>query len=53
MKQGEKSAVTVKPGEDFRLRFGAAIHAGSAFTPAAAYRDFLGLTIRQDKNSAR
>ena len=28
MKQGERSAVTVKRGQEFRLRFAAAIHAG-------------------------
>jgi len=41
MKQGAKSAVTVKRGEDFRLRFGAAVHAGSGFDPAAAVREGL------------
>ena len=40
MKQGAKSAVTVKRGEDFRLRFGAAIHSSAEFNPAAAaYRE--------------
>ncbi len=37
MKQGARSAVTVKRGEDFHLRFGAAIHSGPEFTPAASY----------------
>jgi hypothetical protein len=42
MKQGEKSAVTVKRGESFRLRFGAAIHARTApEVPASLYREFL------------
>ena len=41
MKQGDKSTVTVKRGENFRLRFGAAIHVGPEFYPGAAYRDFL------------
>jgi hypothetical protein len=40
MKQGEKSAVTVTPGGNFRLRFGALIHAGTEFNPATAYREF-------------
>ena len=44
MKQGDKSAVTVKRGEDFRLRFGAAIHTGSEFNPANAFRTFLEST---------
>lgn len=44
MKQGAKSAVTVKRGEDFRLRFEAVIHAGSEFNPAAGYREFLEST---------
>ncbi len=34
MKQGDKSTVTVKRGENLRLRFGAVIHAGSEFEPA-------------------
>jgi hypothetical protein len=37
MKQGEKSAVTIKRGENFRLRFGAVIHAGSEFHPEQAF----------------
>ena len=44
MKQGETSAVTVKRGENFRLRFGAVIHAGSEFNPANAFRTFLKST---------
>jgi hypothetical protein len=41
MKQGAPSAVTVKRGEAFRLRFGAAVHSGPEFSPAAAYREFV------------
>lgn len=41
MKQGDKSAVTVKRGETLRLRFGAVIHAGADFNPAESYREFL------------
>jgi len=41
MKQGDKSAVTVKRGEDFRVRFGAVIHHGQDFDSGAAYRNFL------------
>ena len=41
MKQGDKSAVTVKRGETLRLRFGAVIHAGPDFNPAESYRQFL------------
>lgn len=44
MKQGASSAVTVKQGESFRLRFGAAIHNGLAFDPATVYREFVGST---------
>jgi hypothetical protein len=40
MKQGEKSAVTVKPGESFQLRFAAAIHSGPGYDPAAAFKAF-------------
>jgi len=36
MKQGDKSAVTVKRGEDFRIRFGAAVHSGTGFDPATS-----------------
>ena len=46
MKQGAKSAVTVKRGESFRLRFGAAIHSGIAAGERAslyeAFRRALG-----------
>ena len=42
MKQGTKSVVTVRRGENFRLRFGAVIHTGTAYRPADAYRAFLG-----------
>ncbi len=41
MKQGDKSAVVVRRGENLRLRFGAAIHSGPSFVPNSAYRDFL------------
>ena len=41
MKQGDKSAVTVKRGDNFRLRFGAVIHAGSEFNPTNAFRTSL------------
>lgn len=42
MKQGAKSAVTVKQGETFRLRFGAVIHSRVApENRAALYGDFL------------
>ncbi len=37
MKQGDKSAVTVKRGEDFRLRFAAVIHASSEFNPTNVF----------------
>lgn len=37
---GEKSAVTIKPGENFRLRFGVYVHAGGE--PGGAYGRFLG-----------
>ena len=47
MKQGETSAVTVKRGENFRLRFGAVIHAGSGFNPANAIRAALESTEGQ------
>jgi len=39
MKQGEKSAVTVKRGESFRLTFAAILHSASDYDPAAAYRE--------------
>jgi hypothetical protein len=41
MKQGAKSRVTVKRGESFRLRYGAAIHQGSIEKAAALYQAFL------------
>jgi hypothetical protein len=41
MKQGDKSRVTVKRGESFRLRFGAAIHQGPIENVAALYQAFL------------
>jgi hypothetical protein len=41
MKQGDKSAVTVKRGEDFRLRFGAVMHAGDGYDAAAACHRFV------------
>lgn len=40
MRQGEKSAVTVKPGGALHLRFGAAIHSGPGYDPAAAFKEF-------------
>ena len=46
MKQGAKSLVTVKRGETFRLRFGAAIHQGNTANPGALYRDFLKAMAR-------
>jgi hypothetical protein len=48
MKQGANSAVTVKRGETFRLRFGAVVHSGAAAemraNPAATYRALLEQT---------
>lgn len=41
MKQGEKSRITVKRGEPFRITFGAYIHHGSQYAPAVAYADFV------------
>lgn len=41
LKQGEKSTVTVKRGEDFRLVFGAAFHDGEKYDPAEAYEEFV------------
>lgn len=38
--RGEKSAVTVEPGQKLRLRFGILIHAGD-FDPQAAYETWL------------
>jgi len=51
MKQGAKSAVTVKRGEAFRLRFGAAIHGSNmnvATDVTACYREFLAETRRSN-----
>lgn len=44
-RQGEKSTVSVKAGESFRLRFGILLHAtpGDTFDGAAAYANFLEL----------
>ena len=44
MNQGAKSAVTVKRGDSFRLRFAVAIHSvgpGANHEPQAAYRAFV------------
>lgn len=41
MKQGARSAVTVKRGESLRLRFAVAIRQGEAHTPAQCYLEFL------------
>lgn len=38
MKQGEKSTVTVRRGEDFRIRFAAVVHAGDAYRPEDVVR---------------
>lgn len=38
MKQGEKSAVTVKNGETFRIRFAAAFHGSEDYDPAEEYK---------------
>jgi len=47
MKQGEKSTVTVKRGEDLRLRFGAVVYSSaSAPNRSAFYHEFLALTAR-------
>ena len=46
MKQGEKSAVTIKSGEPFRLRFGVWLHSTPVSTNTdlpSAYRDYLHL----------
>jgi hypothetical protein len=40
MRQGEPSAVTIKPGESFRIVFGAVFHDAAGYDPAAAYADF-------------
>lgn len=44
MKQGDKSAVTLKRGETLRIRFGAVVHAGLEYDPAAAMRLYLEST---------
>jgi len=41
MKQGTKSAVMMKRGEDFRLRFGAVIHSGSRYDAATEFQGFI------------
>jgi hypothetical protein len=46
-RQGEKSAVAVRPGEKLRLRYGVLIHSrpdGSGLDIPAAYQDYLQLT---------
>lgn len=40
MKQGARSAVSVKKGESFRLVFGAMLHDGRNYDPAAEYQFF-------------
>jgi hypothetical protein len=48
--KGEKSAVTVKPGEKFRLRYGVYVHAGPSDEQpdiAAAYETYLKLAQEQ------
>jgi hypothetical protein len=46
--QGEKSVVTVKRGEEFRIVFGAAFHDGEKYDPAQAYAEFVKLLKPQD-----
>jgi hypothetical protein len=41
LKQGERSTVTVKRGEEFRLVFGAVFHEGEKYDPAEAYAEFV------------
>lgn len=41
MKQGNKSAVVVEPGQTLRLVFGALLHEREGYEPARAYADFL------------
>ncbi len=41
MKQGDKSTITVKRGEDFRLRFAAFLHTGTVDVPAEARKILL------------
>ena len=41
MKQGERSTVTVKPGESLKLVFAAVFHEGAEYDPAREYRSFV------------
>ena len=41
MKQGEKSQVTVKPGESLKLIYAATFHEGADYDPAREYGSFL------------
>jgi hypothetical protein len=43
-KQGETSSVVVKPGEEFRLRYGILLHSGEVPDLDAAYKDYVELT---------
>lgn len=43
MRQGQPSRVTVKNGESLRLVYGAMIHDGADYDPAAEYREFVKL----------
>lgn len=43
-KQGETSDVKVKPGGEFRLRYGILLHSGDKLDLAAAYEDYVELT---------
>jgi hypothetical protein len=43
MKQGARSAITVKKGESLRVKFGAFIHDSEKYDPAKAYRIFTEL----------
>ncbi|MDX1970365.1 MAG: PmoA family protein [Planctomycetaceae bacterium] len=40
MKQGPVSSIRLRRGETLKLRFGAVIHSGEAYDPAAEYRAF-------------
>lgn len=44
MRQGARSAVTVKKGETLRLVFGAMLHDSAEYDPASEYRHFLEAT---------
>jgi len=44
MKQGDASRVPVIPGTPFRIRFGACIHSGEDYKPAAAFERFDAMT---------